>query len=169
MYRDVAPLASRPIRSEHRCQIIDRAIFAWPMKIGTSLSGLSILLPAGLVVTVFLARAVAISFRKAPDTLQTWFAAYVAGYVVYLIVGLVATEALRRGPSTEPRRTAPLVGALIAAAVVVTSRLSVSLKRPSLRGRGLHPGIALALLVFAMVAGVLFWLGAVAAPELQAQ
>jgi len=134
------------------------------MKIGTSLSGLSLLLPAGLIATVCLARAVAISFRKAPNVLQTWFAAYVAGYVIYLIVGLSATEILSAIHQLNRGGLVCWWVLYLAVALVVILRLKVPLELSRLRKQARNP-TAIALLLFGIVAGFLLWLGAVSAPN----
>ena len=135
------------------------------MKIGTSLSGLSILLPAGLLVTVCVARAVAISFRKAPK------------YLADLVCGIRGR--LHRLLDRRPRARHEILSAVhglnrwglvcwwvlyIAGAAIVVSRLKVPLKVPR-RDQASHPGIVIALLLFGLVAGLLLWLGAVTAPN----
>jgi len=133
------------------------------MKIGASLSGLSFLLPIGLLVTVCLTRAIAISFGKARNSLQTWFTAYAAGYVVYLVVCLAATETLSafRGFNREGLICWWVL--YIAAAAIVTARLNVPLRMLYRQDRPRYTSVVPALMVFGAVACFLLWLGATSA------
>ena len=64
------------------------------MKIGSTVEGLSILLPLAIIVTAWLVGNVAISLRHGAACLEIWFAAVAGGYVCYLFVGLVGVETL---------------------------------------------------------------------------
>ncbi len=135
------------------------------MKIGASLSGLSFLLPAGLLVTVCLTRAIAISLGKASNSLQTWFTAAAAGYVVYLVVGLAATEILSAVHGLDRQGLVCWWILYIALAVGATVRLKVPLSVNRARHRQWLTGTVLVLVVFGAVACFLLWLGATSAPN----
>jgi len=133
--------------------------------IGAPLSGMSLLLPLGLVMTVWLARNVAISKRGAPNGSQTWFASCAAGYVGFLLVGLVGTELLSSLHALHR-------GAVTAWWVAYTVAVSAAILwyRPSRRrsrraGGRPAPSSIVAGSVAGAVAAYTFWLGATTAPN----
>jgi hypothetical protein len=135
------------------------------VEIGSSLTGLSLLLPLGLLGSILAVGSVAIVRFRAPNGVGTWMAAVAGGYVVYLVCGLAAAEVL--GAFDALTRTplacwwmAYVIGTFSVAALLSPARRrSGSLRlRPSLVVVG-------AVVVFAVVLGFLLWLGTVAAPN----
>jgi len=134
------------------------------VRIGTSAEGLSLLLPLGYIVTVWLVRAVAGSIRRAPGSVETWFAAVAAGYVVFLFVGLVGVEVLS---ALDALRRVELA-LWWSAYIVLASVLSIWFwphHRNDPRHRGPSWTSIAAASGFGLLASFLFWLGASTAPN----
>ena len=133
------------------------------MRIGTNLTGLSLLLPLSLIASILAVRCLAIRYVRAPNTFSTWIAAAAGGYLAYLGSGLVAAELL--GAFNALTRL-PLACWWIA--YMIAGFATAALLRPTRpRGRSLRlsPLVLGAVAAFVLVLAFLFWLGTVAAPN----